>query len=90
MVLSRKYHHSHRAGTATMAQLWQVLEQQRLSALRLGQRLLRQRSVLVATFGLEAGKMGILWWGGWFHSSQLMFFRFLAIAKTRFIDGIET
>jgi len=42
-----------------MAQLWQVLEQQRLSALRLGQRLLRQRSVLVATFGLEAGKMGI-------------------------------
>ncbi|CAL1171062.1 unnamed protein product [Cladocopium goreaui] len=36
-----------------LRELWQVLEQQRLSALRLGQRLLRQRSVLVATFGLE-------------------------------------
>eukprot|EP00435_Cladocopium_sp_Y103_P072869 s631_g41.t1 len=34
-------------------ELWHHLEQQRLSALRLGQRLLRHRSVLVASFGLE-------------------------------------
>ena len=41
-------------------QLWRLLEQHCLSALRMAMRLLRHRSVLVASFGLEAGKEGIL------------------------------
>ena len=46
-------------------QLWRVLEQQRLSALRLAMRLLKSRSVLVATFGLEAGD-GLMVSSRWF------------------------